>query len=86
MKLTIELDSKRTIVLSALLVFLVISSFVLAATRGTAAKQTQESPSIAAQFGNSFVCIFTQCGWPSIVFLILPAVAVFFWKKYISLG
>lgn len=86
MRVTINLDAKRTLILSALLVFLLVSSLTYGAARRTAAKAQPEQPSIAAQFGNSFMCIFSQCGWPAIVFLILPALAIWFWKKYISLG
>ena len=86
MKLVIELDSTKVVFISVLLVFLLITSVTFAQRRGAQAAKETESPSIASQFGGSFVCLISQCGWPAIIFLILPAIAVFFWKKYISLG
>ena len=85
MKLIIELDSTKVVFISILLVFLLITSVTFAQRRSVQPTEDQ-SPSIASQFGGSFVCLISQCGWPAIIFLILPAIAVFFWKKYISLG
>ena len=88
MKISIELDKKRIIVLSAVLMFLLVVSVVTVDAQKSrrTQQQPQESPSIAAQFGGSFVCMISQCGWPALVFLILPAIAVFIWKKIFSVG
>ncbi len=85
MKITIEFNRTRILILSAVLIFLLVSGFTVAQRRTREAPPT-EQPSIAVQFGSSFVCMISQCGWPALVFLVLPAVAVFVWKKYISLG
>ena len=42
--------------------------------------------SLKMQFWNSLKCIFTQCGWPAIIIIIIPALAVYIWKKLFSLG
>ncbi len=85
MKITIDLDAKKVFVISVLLIFLLVTS-VTYGQRRSVQTEKQESPSIASQFSGSFVCLISQCGWPAIVFLILPAVAVFIWKKFFSLG
>ena len=86
MKLTIDIDSKKVFAISILLIFLLVTSVTYGQRRVVESAKTQESPSIATQFGGSFVCLISQCGWPSIVFLILPAIAVYIWKKVFSVG
>lgn len=86
MKLVIDLDSKKVLVISILLVFLLITSITFGQRRSVQKTEEQQAPSIAAQFGGSFVCLISQCGWPAIIFLILPAIAVYIWKKVFSVG
>ncbi|HIJ98355.1 TPA: hypothetical protein H1005_00215 [archaeon] len=87
MKITVEFNKTRILILSVVLVFLLVSGITVAQrTRRTAEAPPTEQPNIAAQFGTSFVCMISQCGWPALVFLILPAVAVFVWKKFFSWG
>ncbi len=88
MKVTIEFDKKRILILSTVLIFLLVSTVVTLgarAPRGAQANPT-EQPNIAVQFGGSFVCMISQCGWPALVMLILPAIAVYVWKKFFSWG
>jgi hypothetical protein len=84
MKITIELDSKRTLILASILIFLLVAGSTLAQRR-TRETVGPESPSIAGQFLQSFTCII-GCGWPAIIILILPAVAIYIWKKVFSWG
>ena len=87
MKLTVEFDKKRILILSAVLIFLLVSGVTVGQrTRRGAEPPPSEQPNIAVQFGTSFACMITQCGWPALVFLILPAIAVYFWKKFFSWG
>ncbi len=75
-----KFDSKKAVFVS-LLVFLVIAGSAFAAE-----DNAQGQPSIAGEFLDSFVCIFTQCGWPAIVIFILPPIAIYIWKKVFSWG
>ena len=84
MKITIELNSTRILILSGVLIFLLVAGFTQA--QRTRTPTPEEQPGIAVQFVSGFVCMFTQCGWPALVLLVLPAIAVYVWKKYISLG
>lgn len=88
-EMKIEIDSKRILLVSAVLIFLVIVGTGTAATAKTTAKKTSETtqnPGLLGQFSSGFVCMIMQCGWPSLVLLILPAVAIWIWKKFFSLG
>ena len=84
MKITIELDSKKVLILTTLLIFLLVTSMAFAQRR-TATTEPEAKPGIASQFGSSFVCIL-QCGWPAMVLMALPPIAVFIWKKIFSIG
>ncbi len=89
MKVTIEFDKKRILILSTVLIFLLLSSVMVMAQRSSRRSQEAgptEQPNIAVQFGGSFVCMISQCGWPALVMLILPAIAVYVWKKFFSWG
>ena len=87
MKIKIELDNRRILILSAVLIFIILGSVVATAQRTSRTQQNPtKQPNIAVQFGSSFACMITQCGWPALVFLILPAIAVYIWKKVFSVG
>lgn len=75
----------KVVLIASILIFLLIvgSSF---ARKKADDDEPVEKPGVAMQFVQSFSCILTQCGWPAIVLLILPAVAVFVWKKFFSWG
>ncbi len=81
---TTRYDSKKVLALTIVFLFLIISTYASAARPQEA--QTQQKPSLAMQFVNSFTCMVTQCGWPAIVFIVLPAIAVYIWKKVFSWG
>jgi hypothetical protein len=74
----------KKILLIAILITILIASSAVMAQRRTSEAATQEK-SVFAQFGESFVCII-GCGWPAIVILILPPIAIYIWKKVFSWG
>ncbi len=89
MKITIEFNKTRLAILSVVLVFLLVVSITVEAQRTTSRKAAtgpEQQPSIAEQFGGSFACMITQCGWPALIFMVLPALAVYVWKKFFSWG
>lgn len=74
----------KAIAIVAILGLLMSASAVLAARSEEAA--AAEDPGIGGQFLDSFLCIFTRCGWPAIIIFILPPIAIWFYKKFFSLG
>lgn len=79
-----SIDSKKVVLVSVFLVFLLLVGGVFA-QRGDEETSGQK-PGLAGRFLDSFVCIFTQCGWPAIVIFILPPIAIYIWKKVFSWG
>lgn len=77
------IDKKKLLIGVCILLFLVVLSNTLARTEEAA---TDKKPGIASQFISSFKCILTDCGWPAIVIMILPAIAIYIYKKVFSLG
>jgi len=78
-----KLKYNNMLVVSSFLLFLALAGTSLAART---AEVVEKKPGVGMQFVNSFTCIFTQCGWPAIVILILPAIAIYIWKKVFSWG
>jgi hypothetical protein len=77
--------NKKSLLLIAIVVcILITASFAFGARR--AEEEEAAQPGIAGQFLGSLKCIFTQCGWPAIVLFILPAIAIYIWKKVFSWG
>ena len=76
--------NKKILLIVILLTILIAASAVMAQRRTTEAKV--EEKSVFSQFGQSFVCIITDCGWPAIVILILPPIAIYIWKKVFAWG
>ncbi len=79
----IRINSKRVISVAAVLLMLITLGTALGARRTTDQPVTEESPGLAMQFGQSFACMFTECGWPTIIILVLPAIAVWFYTRFI---
>lgn len=75
-----KINSKKAVLVSIFLVALILVGSAFAEEDGG-----EPSRGIGGQFLDSFVCIFTQCGWPAIIIFLLPAVAVYIWKKFFSL-
>jgi len=76
------MNKKRVLlVLALVLIALLVVEGVMARKEAPAPKKR----GIGGQFLDSFVCIF-KCGWPAIVILILPAVAIYIYKKIFAWG
>jgi|ETN01SMinimDraft_4_1059930.scaffolds.fasta_scaffold26675_2 hypothetical protein len=80
------MNKKAAILITILIVSLMVVSTVYAAreTREAASSKV-ESKGVGGQFIDGTVCLF-KCGWPAWILLILPPVAIWFYKRFISWG
>jgi hypothetical protein len=70
---------------ATLVIMLVLSAAIEARSSRTADAPAKKDSGVGGQFLQSFTCIFTQCGWPAIIILILPVFGMWVYKKYFSL-
>lgn len=54
------------------------------AARAKVVADTQQS--IPMKIVNSGICMVSECGWYSLLFVIIPAFAVYFYRTYIDVG
>lgn len=47
---------------------------------------SQNKKGLFGSIMDSGVCMVSQCGWYSLVFIIIPAFAVYFYRTYIRIG
>ncbi|MAF89203.1 MAG: hypothetical protein QF775_02755 [archaeon] len=79
-------EKTKFMLVATLVIMLVLSAAIEARSSRTAdAPAKQDSGGVGGQFLQSFTCIFTQCGWPAIIILILPVFGMWVYKKYFSL-
>ena len=76
------MNRRKVLAIAILLCILITASTALGARQ----EEPEEQPGLAAQFMGSFTCMMTQCGWPAIILFILPAIAIYIWKKVFSWG
>jgi hypothetical protein len=77
------MNKKLLLILTVLIVSLLLFSAVYAARKTESA--VAEKKGIGGQFLDGIWCTL-KCGWPAWILLVLPPVAIYFYKRFFSWG